>query len=301
MAASDRAVGPAAGAPGTWQIERLQPADAEGLCHLSIEAGWNQVAADWRLMLTLGQGFGVRGANGQWIASALALPLGPAISWLSMVLVTKLERGQGLGTRLLSRCIAEVEETDAAAGLDATELGRPIYLPLGFRDVYPLSRWHAGPGTRQSVAPPEGIAIRAATPNDLPRIAGFDRPRSGFERAAILADLLSRAPALARVAERADGTLAGYGLGRDGYRALHIGPVVAEDEAIGLALLSSALAGADRPAIADVPDRHVSTRRWLADQGAFAPRSYVRMLLGDCSPRIDDGAHVFAIAGPELA
>ena len=132
MAATDRAVGPATGAPATWRIERLQPADAEGLCPLSIEAGWNQVAADWRLMLNLGWGFGVRGANGQWIASALALPLGPAISWISMVLVTQLERGQGLGTRLLSRCLAEVEETGAAAGLDATELGRPIYLPLGF-------------------------------------------------------------------------------------------------------------------------------------------------------------------------
>ena len=228
MAGTDRAAGPATGAPATWRIERLQPGDAEGLCPLSIEAGWNQVAADWRLMLTVGQGFGVRGANGQWIASALALPLGPAISWLSMVLVTKLERGQGLGTRLLSRCLAEVEETDAAAGLDASELGRPIYLPLGFRDVYPLSRWHVPQGVRHPMSPPRGIVVRAAMPDDLPRIAEFDSPRSGFERAAILADLLARAPALARVAEGADGTLTGYSLGRDGYRAWHVGPVVAE-------------------------------------------------------------------------
>jgi GNAT superfamily N-acetyltransferase len=291
----------AGGAAATWPIERLQPADAEGLCPLSIEAGWNQVAADWRLMLGLGQGFGVRGANGQWIASALALPLGPAISWLSMVLVTKLERGQGLGTRLLSRCIAEVEEIGAAAGLDATEFGRPIYLPLGFRDAYPLSRWHVGPGTRRAVAAPHGIVVRAATPNDLLRIVEFDPPRSGFERAAILANLLARAPALARVAEREGGTLAGYALGRDGYRAQHVGPVVAEDEAIGLALLSSALAVTNQSAIADIPDRHECIRRWLAQQGAFAPRGYVRMLLGDSTPRIDDGARVFALAGPELA
>jgi GNAT superfamily N-acetyltransferase len=301
MAGTDRAAGPATGAAASWPIERLQLDDAEGLCPLSIEAGWNQVAADWRLMLTLGQGFGVRGANGEWIASALALPLGPTIAWLSMVLVTKLERGQGLGTRLLSRCIAEVEDSGAAAGLDATELGRPIYLPLGFRDVYPLSRWHAGPGTRRAVAPPDGIVIRVATPDDLPRIVEFDSPRSGFERAAILANLLSRAPAPARVAERADGTLTGYALGRDGHRALHVGPVVAEDEAIALSLLSRALAGTDTPVIADIPDQHGGIRRWLADQGAFAPRSYVRMLLGDSSLRIDDGARVFALAGPELA
>jgi GNAT superfamily N-acetyltransferase len=295
MAATD-----AAGVAATWPIERLQPADAEGLCPLSIEAGWNQVAADWRLMLTLGQGFGVRGTDGRWIASALSLPLGANIAWLSMVLVTQSARGQGLGTRLLSRCLAEIEASGAAAGLDATELGRPIYLPLGFRDVYPLSRWHAPPGVRHPVRPPGSIVVRGATLDDLERIYAYDPPRSGFERAAILADLLSRAPALARVAERADGSFAGYALGRDGYRALHIGPVVAEDEGVGLALLSSALAAADRPAITDVPDQHGAIRRWLAEQGASAPRGFMRMLRGG-DARIDEGKQVFALAGPELA
>src|SRR5204863_1740820 len=187
MAVSDAA----AAAPR--RLERLQPRDAEGLCPLSIEAGWNQVAADWRLMLDLGWGYGVRGPRGQWIASALALPLGPTISWISMVLVTQPARGHGLGTHLLTRCIAEVEASGAAAGLDATELGRPIYLPLGFRDVYPLSRWHAPPALRQVVPPPAGIVIRAATAGDLPQICAYDLPRSGFARAPVLAHLLTRA------------------------------------------------------------------------------------------------------------
>src|SRR5215467_10487981 len=152
MAASDGS----SAAAGQPLIERLQPLDAQGLCPLSMEAGWNQVAADWRLMLTLGRGYGVRGADGKWIASALALPLGPAVCWLSMVLVTQPMRGQGLGTRLLSRCLAEVEASGAAAGLDATELGRPVYLPLGFRDVYALSRWHVPRGARQLLPPPAG-------------------------------------------------------------------------------------------------------------------------------------------------
>ena len=58
MAVSDAA----AAAPR--RLERLQSRDAEGLCPLSIEAGWNQVAADWRLMLDLGWGYGVRGPRG---------------------------------------------------------------------------------------------------------------------------------------------------------------------------------------------------------------------------------------------
>src|SRR5262249_52031940 len=123
MAGSD------AGAADTepWLIEPLEPADAAGLCCLSVAAGWNQLAADWRLMLTLGRGYGVRAVDRAWIASALVLPLGPTVCWLSMVLVTQPMRGQGLGTRLLRRSIEEVAASGAAAGLDATELGRPIY------------------------------------------------------------------------------------------------------------------------------------------------------------------------------
>jgi GNAT superfamily N-acetyltransferase len=280
-------------------VLRLEAGDAEGLAPLAHEAGWNQVAADWRLMLELGRGFGVRGDDGRWIASALTLPLGPAVAWISMVLVTAPARGRGLGTRLLERCIAALEADGITAGLDATELGRPIYLPLGFRDVYQLSRWHAGMGGRTAVPPPPGVSIRAARPSDLPQLAAYDAPRSGFARGTILAHLMSRAPAPACLAERSDGTIVGYALGRDGYRALHVGPVVAEDETIGLALLSRALAGATQPMIADVPDCHDAIRRWLADQDATAPRGFMRMVRGPAA--IAEAARVYAIAGPELA
>jgi hypothetical protein len=296
MAATDMAPG----APLNRVVQRLSPDDAEALCPLCIEAGWNQVAADWRLMLQIGGGYGVRGTDGRWIASALSLPIGPSIAWLGMVLVTGPERRKGLGGLLLSRCIADVERAGLDAGLDATELGRPIYLPLGFRDVYPLSRWQAAPGPRRAVEAPEGIAIRPVALGDLSRICDYDRTRSGFERGPILAHLFTRAGDNARIAARADGALAGYVLARDGYRGLHVGPVVAEDEAIGLALLSSVLAATSGAIIADIPDRHAMIRRWLTEQGASAPRGFMRMVRGK-GWHAGDAAHVFALAGPELA
>jgi len=282
------------------QIESLAPAHAEGVAHLSVEAGWNQVATDWRLMLAEGRAFGIRDASGRWIASALVLPLGPAISWISMVLVTRPARRQGLGSRLLQRCLGEIEAQGVAAGLDATELGRPVYLPLGFRDVYPLSRWRAEPGPRRAVDPPLGVRVRPATAEDLVRIAVCDQARSGFVRSHILQHLLSRAPGLARVAERADGALAGYALARNGHGAMHIGPVVADDAAIGLALLSSAMAAAEQRVILDVPDQQDAVRQWLTEQGATAPRTFMRMLRGHC-PAVEDAGAIFALAGPELA
>jgi len=123
----------------------IAPIDAgqcEAVWPLSIEAGWNQNVADWRFMLEAGHGFGLRGADGQWEASSLVLPLGAKLAWISMVLVTKARRRGGVGTTLLKRCIAEVQAAGAVAGLDATEQGRPIYLPLGFSDLYRISRWH---------------------------------------------------------------------------------------------------------------------------------------------------------------
>ena len=125
---------------GGARIEDLGPADATGVLPLSIAAGWNQVVADWRFMLGAGRAFGVR-QDGAWIASVLALPLGRSVWWISMLLVEQRHRRHGHGTRLLARCMAEITAAGAAMGLDATEFGRPIYLPLGFRDAYPITRW----------------------------------------------------------------------------------------------------------------------------------------------------------------
>jgi GNAT superfamily N-acetyltransferase len=296
MAASDTSAADAGAPP----ILRLQPDDAAGVSPLSVEAGWNQLAADWRLMIASGSAFGIQDAVGRWIASALAVPLGPRVSWISMVLVTEAERRRGHGTRLLRHCIAAIEATGSAMGLDATEFGRPVYLPLGFRDLYTISRWSVPTVAAMGIAPPPSIAIRPGGPDDLERIAECDRRCSGLERRAILNNLLARAPHLALVAERGNGSLAGYALGRDGHRATHVGPVMAETQAVGLALLSRALAGTAGLAILDVPDRHGVIREWLQSRGASAPRAFMRMLRG-AAPAVEDAGRIIAIAGPELA
>jgi hypothetical protein len=216
-----------------------------------------------------------------------------------MVLVSEPMRGRGLGRHLLEHCLADIEASGAAAGLDATELGHPLYLPLGFREVYSLSRWQARTGPRQPLPPPVGLSIRAANAEDLERICAYDASRTGLARGAILSHLLKRAAGLARIAQRRDGSLAGFCLARDGRVAVQLGPIVAEDEAVGLALLSQALAASDEPIIADIPERHAKIGGWLAEQGASAPRSFVRMLRG--AARLEDGASTFALAGPELA
>jgi GNAT superfamily N-acetyltransferase len=271
----------------------------EAVWPLSVEAGWNQNVADWRFMLGAGRGFGCTGPDGTWQASALILPLGQKLAWISMVLVTRKRRRGGLGTELLKRCIDKVRSAGAVAGLDATEQGRPIYLPLGFHDLYRISRWHFDRVLDTAIPPPTGVKLRQVGSADLPKLALYDRPLTGMERPAILAHLALRQPGRAWIAEDAGGKIAGFVLGREGRMATSLGPVVADSEAIALALIARAAAAASGPFIIDVPEAHRAVRTWLEAQGATTPRGYMRMTLGEAKG-LDDPTHLFALAGPEL-
>jgi hypothetical protein len=271
-------------------IEAIGAAESETVWPLSIEAGWNQNVADWRFMLGAGRGFGLRGADGKWEASSLVLPLGKELAWISMVLVTQARRRSGVGTGLLKRCIAEVQASGAVAGLDATEQGRPIYLPLGFRDLYKISRWHFD-GVKEM---PTTAGVRPMTAADVPAVLAYDRKLSRMERPELLTHLAARQPTMAFVADSG-----GFVLGREGRTAYSIGPVIADDEATGLALIAKAASSVPGRFIIDVPEAHANIRRWLERQGAVSPRGYVRMTLGS-APGLGDPSHVFALAGPEL-
>ena len=120
----------------------LEPSDIDGGATLAAHAGWNQVPADWRLMLQRGEGFAVAAADGSLVATALTHALGP-VGWISMVLVARAYRRRGIATDLIGRCVTSLRQKGMTPGLDATEAGRLVYEPLGFRPVYALARREA--------------------------------------------------------------------------------------------------------------------------------------------------------------
>jgi len=268
---------------------------------LAAEAGWNQTAADWRLMLSQGEGFGSWTSEGRLVASTIVLPFGGRFAWIGMVLVTNDFQRRGLATRLLHHAIAVLVERGLTPMLDATPAGARVYEPLGFLGLYRLQRLQAPAASQPpsvSVAPPSGVSVNKATTADLDAIAAFDAPAFGADRAPILAHLLERQPERAFVAERS-GRLAGYVLARDGRAAHHPGPLVADDQPTAIALADRALAGVDRPVYMDVLDRHETLRAWLAGRGFATQRPFTRMAYRRSAP-FDDPERVMAIAGPEL-
>jgi len=277
----------------------LNEADLDGACRLSAEAGWNQIAADWRLFLALGQPVGLKRADGQLVATASTLPYGGRFGWISMVLVTATERRKGLATWLLDHCIESLKAQGLVPGLDATPAGRAVYLGLGFRDCWRMTRLVCGAAPAPDSTAQLGVTLRLVSEADGPALAAYDRAIFGADRARLLALLAPRLPEAALVAER-QGRIVGFMLGRDGRVMRQLGPVVAEEEGIARALLACGLrAVAGSRVTVDLADRHAGIGKWLAGLGFKAERPLTRMI-HESDRAFDDPARLVAVAGPEL-
>lgn len=276
---------------------RLGESDLDSAFSLSREAGWNQIAADWRLFLELGAVVCLlRGER--VIATAAMLPYVGSFAWISMVLVTATERRQGLARWLLRRCVEDLSARQLVPVLDATPAGRAVYVGLGFRDHWTLQRLTSRsprmpPRKRMSAA-----ILRPIKAADWPRLMTYDAAVFGADRGVLLRRLASRLPGAALIAEH-NGTVAGYLLGRDGRVMNQLGPLAAESDGIAVDLLDQAIRASSAPLAVDVPDRHAGVRDWLTSIGFAAERPLTRMAYGT-SAAFDDTRRLFAIAGPEL-
>lgn len=280
------------------QLRRLTPDDIPAALRLSEEPGWNQVAADWLWMITHGDAFGCATTDGRLVASGLTVRFGGPFAWISMILVTAEFRRRGLATRLMQSCVDALHRQNLVPALDASPEGRQVYLPLGFRDVYRTTRLFAAQAPKDEARAPAGVAIAAIGEADMTAVAAYDRASAGTDRGELLRHLFTRNPHAAAVARRGD-RICGHVLVRDGRRCAQIGPLVADDAEVALALLQRSLAAVSGPVCLDVGDHHSQMRDWLADCGFIAVTPFIRMVEGRPEP-FDDPRRVFVIAGPEL-
>ena len=276
---------------------RLGAENVDACVVLSAEALWNQTADDWRMMLALGEGFGLVDAEGALVATSLALPFtSGGFGWISMVLVTESRRRQGLATRLMKRATLALAARNLTAILDATPAGREVYRRLGFEDTWGIERMQCLATPVLSDLLP--AAVRPMTDADWGAVCALDAAVFRADRSDLIAALRTRLPLAALVSER-DGRIDGFLLGRDGRIANDLGPCVAGDESTAIALLAAALKNISAPVFLDMPAPHAVLGAWLRAVGFTLQRPYTRMLLNRNRP-FNDVQRLFAIAGPEL-
>ena len=250
--------------------DRLTPADLEAAVGLSTEAGWNQTSADWQRLLELvPEGCLAARVDGRLVATATVVGYPAGVKWVGMVLVAGAYRQRGIGTSMLRAALAVAGE--GVVGLDATELGRPLYLAHGFADVAAIDRW-VGRLTALALSPP----LAALGQDNLEQALVLDRAAVGVDRAALLAHLAG-AGASWVVRDPDSDRLVGLACLRPGREHAHLGPVVAKTEPALQTLLGAAaqrLGGGS--VLVDAP-RSAATTALLEAHGLVVQRRLTRM------------------------
>lgn len=271
---------------------QLEPRHIDDACALVDEAGWNETAADWLMMMESGRAIGLEDDNGCLIASALTIPYGAEFGWISMVLVTADWQRKGLATGLLNKCIATHEAAGLVSILDATPAGEKVYEQLGFSHHFTIQRWQCDSPESGRF---EAHDVRELTPDDLNDIIVYDRSIFEGNRSSVLLDIGIRKGAQGWVLENGQGFL----LSREGRRARQLGPLCAESEADALSLMAAALDHFGEPVFIDVPDQHAGLIDMLMQNGFAPQRPFQRMFKGETNG-FGDIARTYALAGPEL-
>jgi GNAT superfamily N-acetyltransferase len=286
-------------------IDRLAESDLPAALRLSTQAGWNHVEADLRRLLELWPAGYFVGRRGSEVVASTSLAIhGGHVGWVGLVLVDEAHRRQGLGGEIFDAMLDAAQDAGVKTlGLDATDLGRPLYLTKGFRDVATVERWLRPAGNGELTSHPP-IALTShdsrqdsSAWND---ILAMDRHAIRLDRSALLNHFRNeqevrcqsiRSPQL--------GTLLAFAMIRPGRIASHIGPVIGDSEAAAEAVLDQLLQDveAKQPVFIDVPPGRL--KNWLAVRGFALSRSVVRMQAGIRGPDLL-GPRVFAVCGFEL-
>jgi hypothetical protein len=216
--------------------------------------------------------------EGKVISSATTIKYGGEISWIGMVLTLPEYRGKGLARTLMQ---AVIKRSDTRRiGLDASDMGKPLYVSLGFVDECPIERWVRQPG------PATGPALsRGHIDLDL------DREVFGADRRALLSELSKY-----ELAHRNRS----YAFCRIGSGFDYLGPWVADDPDDAEALLTWFLSRhATKTTCIDLFPHHRNAGE-LASRFGFAPtRQLTRMVLSPAVPRLPD-TRIYGIAGFEF-
>lgn len=266
----------------------LRRSDLAGVMRLKESAGWNQTEEDWERLLELEpEGcFGLE-QDGALAATATALAYGRDLAWIGMVLTLPEHRGRGYARRMMECAMAFAERRGVAqVGLDATDMGLPLYQKFGFAPLAVVERWER-PGTAGTVPP---AAVTAWAPD-----AALDRAAFGTDRSRLLENL-AREGAATVPGE-------GYAMGRAGSKAAYFGPCVARSAGAARQLLGWFLARhPGQAAYWDIlADNHEAVA--LAESYGYRRARKLTRMLRELRP-VEEGTRpdpslVFAIAGFE--
>ena len=258
-----------------FEIREMTGADVDAVGEVTAAGGFGDRREFFRLAVALSSCRPIVAiADGRPIGTGLGAIHGVA-GWVGVIFVTPERRGEGIG-RALTEAVCDILDGAGCRSLVlvATELGRPVYDRLGFREQ---TRYHMHPGEplNEAPAPPPGTSIRPILPSDLDAIAALDRQVSGEDRRPLI-EAYSGNGWL--IEDPGVTGLRGFLLPTHRGNAALIAP--RGEDALCLADLHRHLIPKDGRAWAGLPTENELGRRFLAARGWTEWRSFPRMVRG---------------------
>jgi GNAT superfamily N-acetyltransferase len=211
--------------------------------------------------------------SGEVVGTGIATANG-TVGWVGTIFVDRDRRREGLGSRLTSTVIDDLEARGCRTlALIATEDGRPLYERLGFSRQVPQVRFTT---TGLPSGPTDG-AIRAFEPRMLPDLVALDRLATGEDRATLIGALAT--PDSTRVVVGDDEAVRGFVI-----RAPWGGVALVAPDADDACLLLDwrrRQAGPGHDVHAGLPDGQESRRARLLADGWAPAGGGTRMIRGE--------------------
>ena len=264
------------------KLRRLNQADLQAALQLSAQAGWNQTADDWHMLLELAPHSCLAiEVEGELAATTTLLSYGPRLAWIGMVLTKKEFQGRGLARRLLSEALKLADEMNVeTVKLDATDQGKHLYEKSGFHVEQSVERWSRN-----------GIGCEVHSPNITPKEwHEADQEAFGADRSKLLAKLAER---------NSPSCLAkSFLLCRAGMKTAYLGPCVSADPQSAHILIERFVQSTEAAISWDLlSQNHEATA--IAKDFGFAPQRHLTRMVRGKDLRAKENS-VYALAGFEF-
>jgi GNAT superfamily N-acetyltransferase len=279
---------------GALTLRRLEARDLEGALRLSRAERWSHRPEDWEFHYRLGRGWVACDADGKLLGTASWWAYGDRFGTLGLVLVDQNHQGQGIGQQLMNAVMSEAGPR--VLQLVATKAGFTLYQRCGFRERHGIGQ-HNGIATQiPAMAVPPDTVLRAVSRADLDALCDLDAAAFGASRRQVISAVFD---AGSGVLAHRSGRLAGFALVRKSGRGALIGPVVADDQPLAIALIAHQLKTTREFTRVDAPTDAVQLSEWLEAAGLVCVDRVTTMRRGDV-PEVHLGARVFGLVSQAL-
>jgi GNAT superfamily N-acetyltransferase len=274
-------------------LRRLEARDLDDALRLTQAERWSHRLEDWQFHSGLGRGWAACDAEGKLLGTASWWAYGEQFGTVGLVLVDQAHQGQGIGWQLMNVVMSDAGPR--VLQLVATKAGLTLYQRCGFREHHGI-RQHQGTATQiPAFEPLRDTLLRTVSLADLEAVCDLDAAAFGANRRHLVEAVFTAgggvgARELLRetssntgspvLAER-NGRLAGFALVRQSGRGTTIGPVVAEDESLAIALIAHQLKTNGSFTRVDVPADAAQLAQWLETAGVICVDHVTSMVRGN--------------------